>query len=722
MQQTIEKGLWNNTMGNLRESVKAGPTIRQGCHRKLVNTGKTRRIIQSIIILVLALAAQPILAAGPHNDGAAEIDSEMLNMSLEDLLDVQVTSVSKRPQSLSDAAAAVFVISNEDLRRSGVTSIPEALRMVPGIDVARIDANKWAVTSRGFNGRFANKLLVLMDGRTIYSPTFSGVYWESQDVILEDVERIEVIRGPGATLWGANAVNGVVNIITRHAADTQGGLGVLGAGTEERGFATARYGARLGEGTYGRVYAKGLKRDEFSNPNGDNAGDDWKALRAGFRLDSQITKRDNLSIQGDIHREDIHQTIQLATIQPPYTTLIDDDVKVSAGHLILRWEHTPSAVSKWSLQAYYDRFDRDEETMREQRDTFDLDLTHHRTFESGHDVVWGLGYRYTRDEFENSSTIYVDPDSRGDQLFSAFLQDEITLVPEKLRLTLGSKFEYNDYTGFEVQPSARLAWVVNSKNRIWGSVSRSVRTPSRVEHDFRISSLVAPPFSGENPSPLPLEAVAVGNAEMDSETLIAYELGYRTAPLNNLTVDVALFYNDYDDLRIFDSKTPLLANPPTHLVLPALFTNGAQGKTYGAELATAWMATKGMRFDLAYSYTESNIDWIRSLDISQNTAAPRHKLSLRSSFDVRPNIDLDIWFRYVGKTEVYNHTISSEAISIDAYPNLDIRLAWRPAKSLELSLVGQNLLDNRHLEYIQELFTLPTEVQRGVYGQLEWKF
>jgi len=686
-------------------------------------TGSTKQPLLpiSLLLLVLGLAGQPIMAADPQT-GAAAIDTDMLDMSLEDLLDVQVTSVSKRPQSLSDAAAAVFVISNEDLRRSGVTNIPDALRMVPGIDVARIDANKWAVTSRGFNGRFANKLLVLMDGRTIYSPTFSGVYWDSQDVIMEDVERIEVIRGPGATLWGANAVNGVINIITRHAADTQGGLAVLGAGTEERGFSTARYGTRLGEGTYGRVYAKTLKRDALVNSNGEDAGDDWKALRAGFRLDSQTTDRDNLTVQGEIHRDNINQTLQLTRLQPPYTTLVDDRAHVSAGHLIVRWDHTISATSNWNLQAYYDRFDRDEELLHEQRDTFDLDLTHHTTFENGHDLVWGLGYRYTRDDFGNTSTIYVDPDSRRDQLFNAFLQDEITLVPEKLRLTLGSKFEYNDYTGFEVQPSARLAWTIDSTNKLWGSVSRAVRTPSRAEHDFRISTLVTPPLSSVNPFPLPVEAFAVGNTEMDSETLTAYEIGYRTAPSRNLTLDLAVFYNDYDDLRIFSSQTPILANPPTHLVLPALFTNGVQGRTYGAELAMAWQAAKGMRFDLAYSYTESDIDWIRSLDISQNTAAPRHKLSLRSSFDVRADLDLDIWFRYVGETEVYNHTLSSDPIKIDDYPSLDLRLAWRPVKNLELSLVGQNLLDNRHSEYIQELFTLPTEVQRGVYGRLEWKF
>lgn len=652
---------------------------------------------------------------------AAE-DSEVLGLNLEDLLAVQVTSVSKRPQSLSDAAAAVFVISREDLRRSGVTNIPDALRMVPGMFVASIDPSKWAVSSRGFNGRFSNKLLVLVDGRTLYSPSFSGVYWEAQDVLLEDVERIEVIRGPGATLWGANAVNGVINIITRHAADTQGGLFAVGGGTVERGFATGRYGARLGEGSYGRAYAKAFKREGFVNPDGSASDDDWEALRAGFRLDSLITDRDNLTLQGDLYQEDINQNLVLPTLAPPFAKRVKDAADGAGGHVIARWDHALSAASNWSLQAYYDRFQRSDAYLSERRDTFDLDLTQRTVFANGHDVVWGLGYRYTQDDFQDTPAFQSLHNSQSNQLFSGFLQDEITLVPKTLWLTLGSKFEHNDYTGFEVQPSARLAWTLDPANKLWASIARAVRTPSRMDDDARFTSRVIPPFTSLNPLPIPMQAVVVGNSDMTSETLIAYEIGYRTAPFRNLSLDIAGFYNQYDDLRTFNYGTPKLASPPTHAVLITEFANGVTGHTYGAELAAIWEPTKRTRFDLAYSYIQTDINWRSTADLAQNTSAPRNMLSLRSGLNLSADLDLDIWLRYVDWIDVYQPILSDKPIEIDPYLTLDVRLAWRPAKDLELSLVGQNLLDSPHLEYIQESYVLPTEVERGVYGRLEWKF
>ncbi len=672
----------------------------------------------SALWLALVLVWHPTMANPPAV--VASMESEVLEMSLEDLLDVQVTSVSKRPQSLSDAAAAVFVISNEDLRRSGATSIPDALRMVPGINVARIDANKWAVTARGFNGRFANKLLVLVDGRSIYSPSFSGVYWEMQDVMLEDVERIEVIRGPGATIWGANAVNGVINIITRHAADTQGGLAVLGGGSEERGFASGRYGARLGEGTYGRIYAKTFKRDEFVNPDGGNAGDDWKAMRGGFRLDSQLGVQDGLTVQGEIHSGDINKRVALAAVTPPFIQQVEDSASIAGGNILARWEHTSSAVSSWSLQAYYDRFERDEVILSEERDTFDLDLTHRLVLYNGHEIVWGLVYRYTQDDFTPTRTIGVVPASRSDHLFSVFVQDELELVQDSLWLTLGSKFEHNDYTGFEVQPSVRLAWTLDPRNKLWTSVSRAVRTPSRGDHDLRIANLVLPPFSANNPTPFPLVPSAVGNPDMESEEVIAYEVGYRVAPSGELSLDLAGYYNRYENLRTFTQGVPRFNG--IHLVAPNLFDNGAEGTTYGIELAAAWQAMESTRLDLAYSFMETNVDWLNPFDQAQNTAAPRHQASLRSSTNLDVDLDLDVWLRYVGDTQVINTSLSADSIGIDGYLTLDVRLAWRPMKDLELSLVGQNLLDSRHLEYIQEAFTLPTGVERGVYGRIELKF
>lgn len=650
----------------------------------------------------------------------ATTDEHALDMSLEDLLDVQVTSVSKKPQSLVDTAAAVFVISNDDLRRSGVTNIADALRMAPGINVARIDANKWAVTSRGFNGRFANKLLVLVDGRTAYLPPYSGVYWEMQDVMLEDIERIEVVRGPGATIWGANAVNGVINIITRHAADTQGGLLSVGVGDEVEGFATARYGAKLGEGVYGRFYVKAIGGDEFVTPAGDPAGDDWQSVRGGFRVDAQFSPKDSLMLQGDVHGGDLNQRVVTASLQPPYSQLSEDDASNAGAHLIARWDHTQSANSDWSLQFYYDYFERDEEFLGEQRDTIDIDLTHRFTIPGGHEIVWGLGYRYTSDHFAVTPTIDVIPDSRSDHLFSAFIQDEIELVENSVWLTLGSKFEHNDYTGFEVQPSARMSWSLDESNKLWASVSRAVRTPSRGDHNFLISNVVLPPFSDHNPTPIPTIPVATGNPDMESEEVIAYELGYRTALSRELSLDLAGFYNRYNKLRTFTLSGMEFRGD--YLVAYNEFDNGPTGKTYGVELAAAWQASRHTRIDLAYSYQETDVDWGNAFSQAQNTAAPRHQLSLRSATALRENLDLDLWLKYTDDISVVNTSLSGDTIDIDGYLTLDVRVAWRPMDALELSIVGQNLLDSQHAEFLQEAFTLSTEVQRGVYGRLEWRF
>ena len=644
----------------------------------------------------------------------------ILELSLEDILNIEITSVSKKAQSLSEAPAAIFVITNDDLRRSGVTNIPDSLRMVPGLNVARIDSNKWAITSRGFNGCFANKLLVLIDGRSVYAPSFSGVYWDVQDTLLEDVERIEVIRGPGATLWGANAVNGVINIITRHAADTQGGLVALGAGSKERGFAGIRYGAALGEGTYGRIYAKGFRRDEFVHTAGDDANDDWDMLRSGFRVDSQLSGRNALTLQGDVYQGNIDQALDLPTLTPPYSQKVEDEADVSGWNMIARWQHTLSSTSEFILQAYYDRTDRDEAWEHEVRDSFDIDFQHRFAAGEWQDIIWGLGYRYIRYDFTNFSIMTIDPDSSSDELFSAFLQDEITLLEERLWLTLGSKFEHNDYTGVEIQPNARLLWAPHPKHKIWAAVSRAVRTPSRSEYDIRLLNTVLPPFSPENPSPFPIALTVVGDSDYDSEELLAWELGYRVVPAKSLSLDVTAFYNDYDNLR--SNEVDELSFQGTHIVQILPFDNKWKGEIYGIELAGVWQAADWWRLDIAYSYLRTRIDAISEhKDNPQVQIGPRHQVSLRSAMNFRKDLNMDLWLRYVDDVKAINARAASVS-EIDSYLTLDARLAWRPIKDLEFSLVGQNLLDDKHPEYIQENFTLPTEIERSIYGKITWRF
>ena len=651
-----------------------------------------------------------------QQSSAKECQKNVIDLSLEDLLNVEITSVSKKAQLLSDAPAAIFAITSDDLRRSGATSIPEALRMVPGINVARIDSNKWAITSRGFNGRFANKLLVLIDGRTVYSPSFSGVYWEVQDTMLEDVERIEVIRGPGATLWGANAVNGVINIITKHTVDTQGGILAVGVGNKEQAFGGARYGMALGESTYGRIYAKGFKRDEFIHTEGGDAGDDWDMLRSGFRVDSLLSGRNALTLQGDLYKGNINQTMELPTLTAPFSQTVKDKGDVEGWNLTSHWQHTLSPTSEFNLNFYYDRSDRDEEFEHEIRNTYDIDFQHR--FEAGerHDIIWGLGYRYTNDDFSTQDNIIIDPDSRHDDLFSAFLQDEIMLIEDQLWLKLGSKFEHNDYSKYEIQPNIRLFWALHPKHKLWAAVSRAVRTPSRVEHDMKVTSAVLPPIS---PVPLPIALTVAGHSDYDSEELMAYELGYRILPVKSLSIDLTIFYNDYDKLRGTELTQPVFKG--TYIEQPILFNNNLKGESYGAELAMVWQSADWCRLDLAYSYLDTDIDTGNAERKVQISEDPQHQVSLRSAINLKRDLDLDIWLRYVDEAKAIGGGTGS-SFDINDFFTLDVRMAWRPYKDVEISVVGQNLLDDKHPEYVQESFTSPTEIERSIYAKITWRF
>lgn len=663
---------------------------------------------EQFLMLSFAYFSSSSIAYSDQND--------LLELSVEDLLNVEVISVSKKAKSLNDSPAAIFVISQDDIKRIGATSVPEALRLAPGIDVARIDANKWAISARGFNGRFANKLLVLIDGRSIYTGAFSGVYWENQDVMLEDVERIEVIRGPGATLWGANAVNGVINIITKHSSDTQGGLVVAGGGTEEQAFGAFRYGAQLNSDTTARAYVKGFKRDENTHQSGGEAGDDWDKVQGGFRLDSQLSSQDNLSVQGDAYRTELNQNTTLPQLSPPYLNNFNETIDTFGGNLLARHQHTFSSTSDYTLQVFYEFYERNETFIRESRHVADIDFQHRFALLDWNDIVWGAGYRYNHDDFSTPTTInHVAPSSRNDQIFSAFVQDEITLIDDNLWLTVGSKFEHNDYSGFEAQPTARLMWTLHHQHRLWGAVSRAVRTPSRLEHTMNSVQAVTPP----QPPFIPAVVVSLqGKEHFDSEQVISYEIGYRTTFINNLSIDFTAFYNNYKGLRSGEIGSII---PPSNLTDPATVSlnigNNISAKTYGFEISTVWQMLEWWRWDASYSLlkTEYNKqDAVNDLGMS-----PQQRLSLRSAMSPWKNIELDLLFRYVDT----NSAVSFTGLTvIKDYVSMDIRLAWQAMKDLELSLVGQNLLAEKHLEYRQELLTTPTEIDRGMYGKLTWRF
>jgi len=667
---------------------------------------------QLLLICFLSLIMFSTSAKSDH--------SELIDFSVEDLLNIEVISVSKKAKSLNDSPAAIFVITQNDIKRIGATSIPEALRLAPGVNVARIDSNKWAISARGFNGRFANKLLVLIDGRNAYTRAFSGVYWENQDVMLEDVERIEVIRGPGATLWGANAVNGVINIITKHSADTQGGLLVAGGGTEEQGFGSFRYGGNLNKDTTARAYIKGFKRDESTKQSGGEAGDDWDKVQGGFRVDTQLTARDSLTIQGDAYRSILSQNTTIASLTAPYQKNFNETIDTFGGNILARQKHTFSPTSEYSLQFFYDFYERDETVFRESRHVVDIDFQHSFTLLNWNDLIWGGNYRYNHDDVIIDPFISVNkitPNSRNDQLFSAFIQDEITLIDHTLWLTLGSKIEHNDYSDFEVQPTARLMWIPHHQHRFWGAISRAVRTPSRLEHSLTALGIVIPPDPTTNPATPTIAVNFEHNPQFDSEYVISYEVGYRTTVINNLSIDFTAFYNDYGNLRSLQPSQPTLNLTTGILELSRVYGNNFSAQTYGIELSSVWQMLEWWRWDANYSFLKSNFN---NMDAEDSIgASPQHQASLRSSLSPLTDFNFDIFLRYIDQNKAvgfFGTTI------IESYFSLDIHMAWRPLPNLELSLTGQNLLSEHHQEYQQETYTTPTEIDRGMYGKLAWSF
>jgi iron complex outermembrane receptor protein len=679
-------------------------------HSKVGSAGLTTRALL-LVALVFSFVASALAQNLP----------DVTAMSVEDLMNVQVTSVSKRSQKLADAAAAIFVITQEDIRRSGANSIPEALRMVPGVQVARIDENKWAISARGFNGRFANKLLVLIDGRSVYTPLFSGVYWNIQDVMLEDVDRIEVIRGPGATLWGANAVNGVINIITKASKSTQSALASAGGGTETRGSGSVRYGGRLNQGTYYRAYAKYFNVGPSIDPStGRRADDNWDALRGGFRTDWASAGADSLTVQGDIHRSGYGETLTVPSLNAPYSSTFANQGSISGGNLLGRWNHA-FANSSTSLQMYYDHTSITENSLfTDHQDIFDIDFQHTFHASGSQDLVWGLGYRSSHDGNNSSSVVSLQPNQLTLNQFSAFAQDEISLFDKRLRITLGSKFEHNGFTGFEVQPNARLLWTITRNQSLWTAVSRAARTPALTEEGLRLNSAVVPPGTPLNPTPLPTVISVFGSRQFKSEDLLAYEAGYRVQVTSNFSTDIAVFYNHYTHLRTAEPGAPFLEVSPTpvHIVAPFFAGNKMSGGTYGTELFADWRVLPKWRLLSSYSYLQMDIRKDKgSLDPTADNpglVSPRHQFYVRSSIDLPKHFEHDFDVRYTDRLP---------GLNIPSYYSLDTHFSWRPTAGLEFSVGSQNLLNKRHLEFVPDFInTSPTEIRRTFYGSVTWRF
>lgn len=634
--------------------------------------------------------------------------AELKGLSLEDILKVQIWTASRKEETATQTAAAVAVITQEDIRRSGVTSIPEALRLSAGMHVARIDSHQWAVSARGFMSPAGNKLQVLIDGRSVYTPLFSGVFWDVQDTMLEDIDRIEVIRGPGATLWGANAVNGVVNVLTKPVKETQGTLITGGGGTEERAFGGVRYGGKISDDAHYRVYAKGFDRDSFVSPNGDSAWDDWQKAQGGFRSDWDITDQASLTFQGDVHAGRIRDTRVVLDPVPPFGRLERPTTDVKGGNALGRWHRQISQESDVQIQAYYDYTRRDiPEVFGEERHTFDLDFQHRFPCAERHDVVWGAGYNVTTDNVENTYSIFWEPSSRTINVFSGFIQDEITLIEDTLRVTIGTKLEHNDYSGFEYQPSARFAWTPTKEQTIWGAVSRAVRTSSRFDADLRLRALRPDPGSPPG-SYFELR----GTDDFDPEELLAFELGYRVQPQRRVSLDFTAFYHVYDNLRSFEFG-PRETNG-AFVVTPIVFDNKYRGITSGGSAAVGYQLTQWWRWNAGYTLLLKDLD--RSSGSTDPTPGegndPTHQFFIRSLVDLPRGFEFDATLRYVDDLP---------DPFVPSYLVMDLRFGWRPTQNLELAVVGQNLLDNQHPEF-GAAGPLRPEVEHGVYGKVTWRF
>ena len=663
-----------------------------------------------IVLLVLAGFVKQSFA-DPQNDQAN--GGPLKQLSLAELGNVEVTTTSKEPEAVWKTPAAVFVITQDDIRRSGATSIPEVLRLAPGVEVAQVDSDHWSVGIRGFGAVLASKLLVLIDGRSVYTPLFAGVYWQAQATPLEDIERIEVIRGPGGTIWGANAVDGIINIITKSAKDTHGALASLGGGNVDQGTSGFRYGDANSRGFNYRVYGMGFDRGAEFHPVGTNF-DEWRMGQAGFRTDWDQGTRDTFTFQGDIYSEGAGEATTYALYSPPSQVNAYGTADLTGGNLLGRWKRVLNEGSDFQLQAYFDRTNHFEPEFGETRDTFDVDFLDHLTLPGRQNFLWGLGARVSPSNLiQLVPSIDFLPQHQTDLIYSGFVQDEIAFFNHRLSLTVGTKLEHNNYTGFEVQPSGRLLWNRTPHESLWGSVTRAVRTPSRLDTDVELTD-----YAGTS-SGLPVYLRVNSNPKFQSEELIAYETGYRRLITPHSYVDVALFYNDYNDLYSFQVGAPFLeASPaPVHAVIPLLTSNGIHGNTKGFEVSPDWKPVNGWELRASYSYLDMELENKASSNDPTSVAgyegsSPRHQVVIQSFVNLPKKVEFDQTYRYVS---------ALPAQTVASYQTMDTRFGWHITPELELSVGGQNLLQPHFAQFGGDPGG-PVEVKRSAYAKLVWRF
>lgn len=634
----------------------------------------------------------------------------LTELSLEELLEVDVTSAARKAEPREESAAAVYVLTEEDIRRSGARSLPDLLRHVPGLSVARLDRNKYAVTVRGFNDRFANKLLVMVDGRSIYTTDFSGVWWDHHDIPLENIARIEVIRGPGGALWGANAVNGVINIQTKAAQQTQGVLLRHIWATDAPLNALARYGGSSGDDLHYRLTLSYADRNEAEFPDGSQAEDHWEDGRFSTRLDWHPDPDTTVTLDGHFFRGRVGQSETLAIMPPPYSIHTKESEDHAGAHIRARLERVVSEDSQWAMQFYCDHTRRDSLQLLLDRTTFDLGFQHQYRIDARNELVWGGNARYSYAGLGDRFWVNFDSNTANDYLLSMFLSYERTMFDDTVKLNLGGKLEFNNYSGFELQPTARLMWRPKDKHVLWAAISRAVRTPSFLESEGHINQLRFP---------LGLAALT-GNQDFEAENLLAYEAGYRYRVTERIAFDLALFENRYDGLRYFGLNMPRLEwSPfPPHLLLPFQASNELEAVARGIEFAAdyaplSWWVLRGSwsLVDVDITDAPGGIS-IMSDDPEGDT--PQQQAALQSRMDLPHHLELDTTLSWFDRLPTFD---------IDSYWDLEVRLGWRPIEDLDISLVGQHLLDHRRTEYGGRFVnTDATTVERAFYARVEWRF
>lgn len=635
---------------------------------------------KTILLLSLGCASllsfsQPVLSP-----------KKLKKLSIEELMNIQVTLVSRTPERLSEVASAIQVITGEDIHRSGATNIPEALRLVANLQVAQFNSSIWIISSRGFNTTFANKLLIMIDGRTVYTPLYGGVLWEQQYPLLEDIDRIEIVSGPGGTLWGANAVNGVINIVTKNSKQTQGLYAEAGIGNLLRDQVALRYGGTINDKIHYRLYAQHFNRDTTAQQNGASNHDAWKLTEAGFRLDWEPSEKEGVTVQGDYYWGNKKTFVGTTLQRSP----------INGQNIRARWRKTFSKNSDMSLQVYYDRYYRDDEptVSRDKENTLDADLQHHFTIKDWHNIVWGIGYRYVKDDDYFGPGVFagIYPQMKRLDLANAFVQDEVRLV-DSLKLIAGTKLLHNVYTGWEWQPSLRLSWT-KKNSTLWAAVSRAVRTPSRFDVDYY---LPPPP---QNPNTIHI----FGDPNFLSEKVVAYELGYRLAPNHASFFSVSAFYNVYRDIYSVEFL------PGSTVALE--IQNGSEGNSVGLEFAGGYQISRNWRLRAGYTYFDKDLHQKpgHTFDPSYLGNDVKHQIVLQSISDITSHLQFDVVARYLSALE---KTFSTPAVP--AYFTFDARIAY-DFRGFELSVVGQNLAQKQHLEYAG------TEIPKNFFVKLAARF